>query len=53
MSDISVADVVFAIHQMMERPRGPLAVETVEIGTDSPKKPYPRATGSEGVQVFG
>ena len=53
MSDISVADVVFAIHQMMERPRGPLAIETVEIGTDSPEKPYPRATGSEGVQVFG
>jgi hypothetical protein len=32
MRDISVADVVSAIRQMMERPRNPLAVETVDIG---------------------
>lgn len=32
MRDISVADVVLAIRQMLARPRGPLAVETVEIG---------------------
>jgi Glycosyltransferase family 9 (heptosyltransferase) len=31
MSDISVADVVSAIRQMLERPRNPLAVETVDI----------------------
>jgi ADP-heptose:LPS heptosyltransferase len=32
MRDISVADVVSAIRQMIDRPRGPLAVETVEVG---------------------
>jgi hypothetical protein len=31
MSDISVGDVVSAIRQMVDRPRGPLAVQTVEI----------------------
>jgi hypothetical protein len=31
MSDISVADVVRAIREMLHRPRAPLAVETVEI----------------------
>jgi hypothetical protein len=31
MSDISVNDVVSAIHKMMKQPRGPLAVETVDI----------------------
>jgi hypothetical protein len=31
MSDISVNEVVSAVRQMMERPRNPLAVETVEI----------------------
>lgn len=35
MKDISVSDVVSAIRQMMERPRNPLAVETVEIVPDS------------------
>ncbi len=35
MSGISVADVVSAIRQMLERPRNPLAVETVEIAPDS------------------
>ncbi|HUC11949.1 MAG TPA: glycosyltransferase family 9 protein [Stellaceae bacterium] len=33
MSDIAVADVVSAIRQIMERPRNPLAVDTVEIET--------------------
>ena len=36
MSDISVDDVVSAIRQMMERPRNPLAVETIEITPDNP-----------------
>jgi len=31
MTDISVAQVVSAVREMMARPRGPLAVETVEI----------------------
>jgi hypothetical protein len=31
MSDISVADVVSAIRQMMAKPRGPLSVETVNV----------------------
>lgn len=31
MSNISVEDVVSAIRQMMERPRNPLAIETIEI----------------------
>jgi hypothetical protein len=31
MSDISVADVVSAIRQMLGRPRNPLAVETVDV----------------------
>jgi hypothetical protein len=35
MHDISVADVVSAIRQMMERPRNPLAVETVDIMPDN------------------
>ena len=35
MSDISVPDVVSAIRQMMERPRNPLAVETVDITPDT------------------
>jgi hypothetical protein len=35
MSSISVADVVSAIRQMLERPRNPLAVETVDIEPDS------------------
>jgi hypothetical protein len=34
MSSISVADVVSAIRQMLERPRNPLAVETVDIAPD-------------------
>jgi hypothetical protein len=36
MSDISVNDVVSAIHGMMKRPRGPLAVETVDIMLERP-----------------
>jgi hypothetical protein len=32
MQDISVPDVVAAIRQMLSRPRGPLAVETIEVG---------------------
>jgi len=43
MRDISVEDVVSAIRQMMERPRAPLAVETVDILADSR-----RATGAFG-----
>jgi hypothetical protein len=45
MSDISVADVVSAIRHMMERPRNPLAIETVDIAPEgrvsarSPGKP--------------
>jgi len=35
MRDISVTDVVSAIRQMMERPRNPLAVETVDITPDN------------------
>jgi Glycosyltransferase family 9 (heptosyltransferase) len=35
MTDISVADVVSAIRRMMERPRNPLAVETVEIAPEA------------------
>jgi hypothetical protein len=35
MRDISVADVVSAIRQMIERPRNPLAVETVDITPDN------------------
>jgi hypothetical protein len=35
MSNISVADVVSAIRQMMERPRNPLALETIDIAPDS------------------
>lgn len=35
MRDISVAGVVSAIRQMMERPRNPLAVETVDITPDN------------------
>lgn len=31
MSSISVADVVSAIRQMLEKPRNPLAVETIDI----------------------
>jgi hypothetical protein len=31
MSDISVSDVVSAVRQMVDRPRSPLAVQTVEI----------------------
>ena len=33
MRDIGVTDVVSAIRQMLARPRGPLEVETIEIGT--------------------
>jgi hypothetical protein len=36
MRDISVDDVVSAIRQMLERPRNPLAVETVDITPASP-----------------
>jgi hypothetical protein len=36
MSDISVSDVVSAIHEMLERPRGPLAVETTDIMIEMP-----------------
>ena len=32
MSEISVADVVSAIREMLRRPRNPLAVDTIEIG---------------------
>ena len=45
MRDISVDDVVSAIRQMMERPRNPLAIETVDITPEghgsepSPGKP--------------
>ena len=35
MTDISVAQVVSAVREMMARPRGPLAVETIEIGPDN------------------
>lgn len=31
MSDISVDDVISAIHEMLQRPRDPLAVETIDI----------------------
>jgi len=34
MSDISAEEVVRAIRQMLDRPRNPLAVETVEIAAD-------------------
>jgi hypothetical protein len=35
MDDIGVDDVVAAIRRMMQRPRNPLAVETIEIATGS------------------
>ncbi len=41
MSDISVADVVSAIRQMMAKPRGPLAVETVNIISERPREASP------------
>ncbi len=44
MTDISVNDVVSAIHEMMERPRGPLPVETVNIMLE---RPIPAGLGSE------
>lgn len=39
MSDISVNDVISAIHQMIKRPRWPLAVETVDIMPRSGRTP--------------
>ena len=38
MRNISVADVVSAIHNMMLRPRGPLCLETVDIPPNRPDK---------------
>lgn len=43
MSDISVADVVSAIRQMRQRPRGPLAVETVDVAEANQARPVPPA----------
>jgi hypothetical protein len=48
MRDISVADVISAIRQMMERPRNPLAVETVIITPDNQLLPHP--LGGRAVQ---
>jgi hypothetical protein len=50
MSDISVADVVLAINQMFGKPRGPLALETVEIipGSGSRKAPTNAAHARSG-----
>ena len=44
MSDISVDDVVSAIRQMLQRPRNPLAVETVDIAPDNPVFAHTRGT---------
>jgi hypothetical protein len=40
MSDISVTDAVSAIRRMMERPRNPLDVETIDIAPDSVISPH-------------
>jgi hypothetical protein len=40
MSNISADDVVSAIRQMLDRPRSPLAVETVKITTGAAGKPF-------------
>ncbi len=45
MSEISVAEVVSAIRQMIDRPRGPLAVETVEIASGPGIDPTAPAAG--------
>jgi hypothetical protein len=50
MSDISVADVVSAIRQMMKRPRNPLAVETVDISLGSPFTAHPPG-GRTGARI--
>ncbi len=52
LSDISVGDAVSAIRQMMARPRGPLAVETVEIPANSVAGTLARPAGFEEVQAF-
>jgi ADP-heptose:LPS heptosyltransferase len=49
MSNISADDVVSAIRQMLDRPRSPLAVETVEITTGAPAAGKPFGTASRHV----
>ena len=53
MTDISVAQVVSAIREMMARPRGLLAVETIEVGPDNSKDTETLAppTRLEGVRA--
>jgi Glycosyltransferase family 9 (heptosyltransferase) len=49
MRDISVADVVSAIRQMLLKPRGPLALDTAEIGPGAASKgPAANSIGHRG-----
>lgn len=50
MTDISVSDAVSAIRGTIDRPRGPLAVETVEIRADHPVETPVRPARVERVQ---